>query len=148
MPIALALLPAFKPLLIFTVLLVIKMTLMGGLTANARRKSGVVVNPEDTKVNPGSHPEPQEAPTTLRVKRAHQNDLETIPLFLIMALIFTLSGGSATGGWAYFGLFFAARTLHSIAYLNGLQPWRTIAFFVGMLCQLGLGVQLIMKALS
>lgn len=147
MPIALALLPAFKPLLIFTVLLLLKMSLVGGLTANTRRKSGVVVNPEDTKVNPGSHAEPQEAAETLRVKRAHQNDLENIPGFLILALIFTLAGGSASGGWAYFGLFFAARTLHSIAYLNGLQPWRTISFFVGLLCQLGLMVQLIMKAL-
>lgn len=147
MPIALALLPAFKPLLIFTVLLLLKMSLVGGLTANTRRKSGVVVNPEDTKVNPGTHSEPQEAAETLRVKRAHQNDLENIPGFLILALIFTLAGGSANGGWAYFGLFFAARTLHSIAYLNGLQPWRTISFFVGLLCQLGLMVQLIMKAL-
>jgi len=147
MPIALALLPAFKPLLIFTVLLLLKMSLVGGMTANTRRKSGVVVNPEDTRVNPGTHPEPQEAAETLRVKRAHQNDLENIPGFLILALIFTLAGGSASGGWAYFGLFFAARTLHSIAYLNGLQPWRTISFFVGLLCQLGLMVQLIMKAL-
>ena len=36
-------------------LLLLKMSLVGGMTANTRRKSGVVVNPEDTKVNPGSH---------------------------------------------------------------------------------------------
>jgi len=31
--------------------------------------------------------------------------------------------------------------------LNALQPWRTAAFFVGQLAQLGIMVQLLMKLL-
>ena len=80
---------------------------------------------------------------TLRVKRAHTNDLENIPGFLVLATLFTLAGGSATAGWGYFGAYFAVRTLHTICYLNALQPWRTAAFFAGQLLQLGLMVQLL-----
>lgn len=139
-------LPAYKPLILFSSLLVLKMGALAFATANRRRLAKVVVNPEDVGVNPGSHVEPQEAPETMRAKRAHLNDLENIPAFLVVALLFTLSGGSATGGWAYFGTYFAARLLHSVFYLNSVQPWRTAAFGVGQLAQLGLIVQMLMTA--
>ena len=136
--------PAFAPLVLFSVLLVLKMGAAAFVTANARRKSRVVVNPEDVGLNPGSHAEGEDAPATLRAKRAHLNDVENIPAFLVLALIFTLTGCSATAGWAYFGTYFAARTLHTICYLNSIQPWRTAAFFVGQITQLGIMVQLLM----
>jgi uncharacterized MAPEG superfamily protein len=137
-------LPAFAPLVLFSVLLVLKMGAVAFITSNERRKSRVVVNPEDTRVNPGSHAEPEEAPATLRVKRAHLNDVENIPAFLILALIFTLAGCSATAGWAYFGVYFTARTLHTIFYVKAVQPWRTAAFVLGQLVQLGVIVQLVL----
>jgi uncharacterized MAPEG superfamily protein len=139
-------LPAFRPLLLFSALLVLKMGAVAIATSNARRKAKVVLNPEDTKVNPGSHAGSAEAPETLRAKRAHLNDVENIPGFLILALLYTLTGCSAAAGWAYFGVYFGARTLHTIFYLNAVQPWRTAAFFVGQLAQLGIVVQLLMKA--
>ena len=139
-------LPAYKPLILFSTLLVVKMFAVGIITANRRRLSGVVSNPEDVGVNPGSHAEPQEAPETLRAKKAHLNDLENIPGFLVLALLYTLSNGTTTGGWAYFGTYFAARVLHSAFYLNGVQPWRTAAFFVGQLAMFGVVVQLLLTA--
>lgn len=139
-------LPAFQPLALFSALLILKMGAVAFITANTRRKSGIVVNPEDTKVNPGTHPEAQEAPATLRAKRAHQNDVENIPGFLFLSLLYTLEGGSSTGGWVYFGFYFAMRTLHTLFYFNEAQPWRTIAFALGQLTQLGLIVQVLMKA--
>jgi uncharacterized MAPEG superfamily protein len=140
-------LPCAKPLVVFSVLLVFKMGAIAFATANLRRKAKVVVNPEDTGVNPGSHVEPQEAPATARAKRAHLNDLENIPAFLFIALLFTLTGGPANGGWAYFGVYFVARTLHTITYLGGKQPWRTVSFGIGQLTLLGLLVQLLMTVL-
>lgn len=137
-------LPAFVPLVLFSVLLVLKMGAVAFITSNERRKSKVVVNPEDTRVNPGSHTESEEAPATLRAKRAHLNDVENIPGFLILALLFTLTGASATAGWAYFGAYFAARTLHTIFYVKAVQPWRTAAFALGQLLQLGVMVQLVL----
>ena len=139
-------LPAFRPLVLFSVLLVLKMGAVAFATSNARRKAKIVLNPEDTKVNPGSRAASEEAPATLRAKRAHQNDLENIPAFLVLALLFTLAGCSATSGWLYFGTYFAARTLHTIFYLNAVQPWRTAAFFVAQLTQLGILIRLLMLA--
>ena len=43
-------LPAAKPLIVFSVLLVLKMVGVAFATANARRKAGVVVNPEDAQI--------------------------------------------------------------------------------------------------
>lgn len=140
-------LPAYRPLAFLACFLVLKMAAVAFVTANNRRRAKVVVNPEDTGVNPGSHVEAQEAPGTLRAKRAHLNDLENIPAFLICALLFTLSGASTTAGWAYFGLYCFARTLHTIFYLNELQPFRTIAFAIGQITLLGVLVQLVMRAL-
>jgi MAPEG family len=59
--------------------------------------------------------------------------------------IFTLSGGSATAGWVYFGIYFAARTLHTVFYLRAMQPWRTAAFGVGQLTQLRIMVHLLLR---
>ncbi len=140
-------LPAFQPLVLFSVLLVLKMGAVAFVTANARHKAKVVLNPEDTGVIPGSHASGEEAPATLRAKRAHLNDVENIPGFLVLALLFTFTGCSALAGWAYFGVYFVARALHTIFYLNAIQPWRTAAFFVGLLTQLGIMVQLLMKVL-
>jgi uncharacterized MAPEG superfamily protein len=136
-------LPAFAPLVLFSVLLVLKMGAVAFVTSNARRKAGRVLNPEDTLVNPGSEAAPEEAPAVLRAKRAHLNDVENIPGFLILALLFTLTGASSTAGWAYFGVYFAARALHTFFYLNAMQPWRTAAFFVGQLAQIGIIVHLL-----
>ena len=140
-------LPAFQPLVIFSALLVLKMGGVAFATANARRKAQVVVNPEDVGVNPGSHVEPADASSTMRYKRAHLNDVENIPAFMILALLFTLLGASATAGWAYFGVYFLARLLHTVFYVNAMQPWRTAAFAIGQLTLLGIIVQLLMKAL-
>jgi uncharacterized MAPEG superfamily protein len=137
-------LPAFGPLVLFSVLLVLKMGAVAVATSLARRNAKLVLNPEDTKVNPGSRAASEEAPDVLRAKRAHLNDVENIPGFLVLALLFTLTGCSALAGWAYFGTYFAARTLHTVFYLNAVQPWRTAAFFVGQLAQLGIVVQLLM----
>jgi len=140
-------LPAFQPFILFSTLLALKMGAVAVMTALARSRSKVVVNPEDVPVNPGSHPESSDAPATLRAKRAHLNDVENIPVFLVLALVFTMTGCSATAGWAYFGAYFVARTLHTTFYLRAVQPWRTATFALGQLTQLGIIVQLLIKAL-
>ena len=140
-------LPAFQPLVLFSVLLALKMGAVGFLTALRRFGSKVVVNPEDVPVNPGSHAEIEEAPATLRAKRAHLNDIENIPVFLVLALLLTMTGVSSAVGWGYFGLYFVARSLHTTFYLNAIQPWRTAAFAVGQFTQLAMMIQLLFYAL-
>jgi glutathione S-transferase len=142
-----AALPAFQPLVVISVLLALKMVAVAFVTAKARFDSKVVLNPEDAPVNPGAQARREEADSTLRAKRAHLNDVENIPVFMILALLFTFTGCSATAGWAYFGVYFVARTLHTIFYLRAVQPWRTAAFAIGQLTQLGIIVQLLMRVL-
>jgi glutathione S-transferase len=144
---AITALPAFEALVIFSVLLALKMAAVAFVTAKARFDSKVVVNPEDAPVNPGSRPGNEDAAATLRAKRAHLNDVENIPVFMVLALLFTLTGCSATAGWVYFGVYFVTRTLHTIFYLNAIQPWRTAMFAIGQLTQLGIMVQLVMRVL-
>lgn len=140
-------LPAYQPLVLCSVALVFKMGAVAFATANARRKAKVVVNREDMMVNPGAVAEAQEAPETLRCQRAHRNDVENIPGFLLLAMLFALSGGSARAAWAYFGVYTVVRVLHTVFYLNEKQPFRTICFGIGQLCQLGLAVNLVLQAL-
>jgi uncharacterized MAPEG superfamily protein len=140
---SLATLPAFQPLVLFAVLLILKMGAVAFITSNERRKAKVVLNPEDVGVNPGSRAHGEEAASTLRAKRAHLNDVENIPVFLVLALIFTVAGCSATAGWVYFGVYFVARVLHTVFYLKAVQPWRTVAFGVGQFTQLGMIVHLL-----
>jgi len=66
---------------------------------------------------------------------------------MILALLLTLTGCSAMVGWAYFGVYFIARMLHTIFYLRAVQPWRTAAFAIGQLTQLSIMVQLLMRVL-
>ncbi|MGH8366157.1 MAG: MAPEG family protein [Pseudomonas sp.] len=35
-------------------------------------------------------------------------------------------------------MFTAARVMHTVMYLSGRQPWRTLAYGVGVLCLSGL----------
>src|SRR6266851_2786704 len=67
----------------------------------------------------------------LRVRRAHRNDLENILPFFVVSFLYVLTKPSYGAAAIYFWGFLAARVLHSIFYIRGAQPHRTIAFAVG-----------------
>jgi uncharacterized MAPEG superfamily protein len=112
-----------------------------------RGKAKSFVNPEDAKAFKGEAVTQDAAPVE-RAKAAHRNALENIPLFAILGLLYVNTGGSASAALAYFVTFVVARWLHSIFYLAGLQPWRSIAFFVSLLVNIGLSVQLVVAAMA
>jgi uncharacterized MAPEG superfamily protein len=87
-------------------------------------------------------------PAVAQAMAAHNNALESFVPFAILGWLYVYSGGSATGASAYFITFTVARWLHSIVYLRGLQPWRTLLFVIGFMVNLGLSVQLLIKALG
>src|SRR5206468_5485681 len=66
-----------------------------------------------------------------RVRRAHRNDLENILPFFVLSFLYVLTKPSYGAAAIYFWGFLAARVLHSIFYIRGAQPHRTIAFAVG-----------------
>ena len=68
------------------------------------------------------------------------NDLESIPITLIIAWASLLSPWSAKAHSLLVITYTVARVLHTVSYANSLQPHRAIAWFVGVLTMLFLGV--------
>lgn len=121
----------FKIYAVCSSILALQMLVLGGMTAATRAKHKGFMNPEDVKVSFGNAELIQaEHPDTARVMRAHRNMLETLPLFYALGFIYLFAGAPKTGAIACFLTFTVARVLHSIVYLKGLQPWRTIFFAI------------------
>lgn len=76
--------------------------------------------------------------TLERYTKLWQNDLESIPFFLLISLAFTMLGGDAFWGAVYFTVFTCARISYSICYINGFQPWRGMSWDTGLVSMLAL----------
>lgn len=116
--------------------LAIKMWSNSAIQVFGRFRNKQFVLPEDAKIfgkflGGNLAPANSEHMSVNRAARCWQNDLENIPLFLILALGFVLIGGSTSWGMIYFGVFAIARVLHTLFYLLAIQPWRTIVYEVG-----------------
>jgi glutathione S-transferase len=138
--------PALKLYALVAALLGVHMILIALWTGTVRVRHKQWVNPEDAKLNKGAQAE-QDHPEVQRVKRAHQNALENVLPFIAIGLAYALSGPSKTGAQAYFFTFLGARVLHSIFYLWGRQPFRTLMFATGVLAMLGMAVHVIRAAI-
>ena len=71
-------------------------------------------------------------PIVQRASACWRNDLENIPIFLLIALAFTLTGGQPGFALFYFGIFTLSRIAHTIFYLRPTQPWRNLVYQVGV----------------
>ena len=82
----------------------------------------------------------EELPIVQRASVCWRNDLENIPMFLIIGLGFVLADGPARAGLLYFGLFTLARIAHTIFYLRPTQPWRNFAYQLGVLMTVAMAI--------
>jgi uncharacterized MAPEG superfamily protein len=126
---------------ITAIVLALKMALISIVQGRARTSAGIFTNPEDAKAFGGQQAS-AEAPMVERANKAWRNDLENIPIFLIIAWIYVAAGLSTGAFVIYCIVFMAARIIHTICYLNAIQPGRTIAFTVGALTMLALMIHL------
>jgi microsomal prostaglandin-E synthase 1 len=143
--------PSFKLYAICCSILSLQMLVLGAVTAATRANRQHYLNPEDASVSRKDAKLVEggvDHPDVARVQRAHRNLLESLPLFFALGLIFVLAGGSPLGAKICFGAFTGARVLHSIVYIKGIQPWRTIVFAIGLLSLVGLIVQILMAVLA
>jgi glutathione S-transferase len=138
--------PALKLYALVAALIGVQMLLLALWTGTVRTRHKQWVNPEDAKLNKGDQKD-QDHPDVQRVKRAHQNAIENAVPFFAIGLLYALSGASKTGAQAYFFTFLGARVLHSIFYLWGRQPFRTLMFAAGVLATLGMAYQVIRAAI-
>ena len=126
------------------IILTLKMSAISVVQGVARTRAGSFINPEDARTF-GAATAAEEAPMVKRAARAWHNDLENIPIFLILGWIYVTAGLSATTFLVYCAIFVVARIVHTICYLNGIQPLRTIVFTVGALTTLAMLIQLLVK---
>ena len=115
---------------IATIVLMVNICFLWGYSGAVRGKTQKAVNEEDA-ARPNVAHDPVDPPPVARVLRAHANAQASIYPFLFLGLVFVLAGGDATLGKVLFGIFTIARICHSIVYLKGIQPWRTIFFVLG-----------------
>src|SRR5215831_5853457 len=126
---------------ITTIVLALKMAAISIVQGRARLGAGIFTNPEDAK-RFGGQQASAEVPMVERASRAWRNDLENIPIFLILAWIYVYAGLAPYAFVIYCIIFMIARVIHTICYLNAIQPGRTIAFTVGALTMLAMIVHL------
>ncbi|MEL6184992.1 MAG: MAPEG family protein [Myxococcota bacterium] len=125
-----------------TALLWLKMTGVAMLQGVVRLRSGRFRRPEDAEYFGRGRGVVDDPPLAVLGQAVLRNDLETVPLFLLLLLAFALSGASASGVAAYGGLFLSSRLVHTAAYLRPRQPLRNLAFGVGTLTTLTLSVHM------
>lgn len=140
--------PVLKAYAITLVALYFKTFLNSGYQGRHRIGNQAFVYPEDAKLfGKGVEPVAEDLPAVQRGSAAWRNDVENIPLFLFLGLVYYLVEASPGAAPAYFYTFLVARIFHTIALIGGLQPWRFIAFVLGQLCMMGMAVQILMTVL-
>jgi len=134
--------PAFVAYAITGMILCVNMIGVWAYSGTVRGKTKTTINAEDAKQFKAPLVD-HDPPEVARVLRAHANAAANIYPFLFLGLVFVLAGGSATAAEIIFGAFTVSRLVHSIAYLAGKQPWRSLAFGAGGLATLALMVNIV-----
>jgi glutathione S-transferase len=127
--------PAVRVFAFWYLVLAIKMLMLIFRTSAARMKTSTYASPEDyTAVGATAPPGGAGHDDGIeRLRRALQNDLENVLPFFGVGLIYAMSGPSLGMARLLFAGFALSRVAHTIFYLRGNQPHRSIAFALGML---------------
>jgi glutathione S-transferase len=117
-----------------TVALFLKMFCLSAYQGYHRIGKRVFAIPEDARAFGRGAAAAQELPQVQRAQLAWRNDVENIPIFLSLGIVYVMVDAAPTAGPYLFVGFTIARIVHTLAYLAGLQPWRTIAYAAGIVC--------------
>ncbi|XP_028147278.1 microsomal glutathione S-transferase 1 [Diabrotica virgifera virgifera] len=119
-----------RSLLFYCSVLVLKMMFMSILTGSKRYKHKAFANPEDAIRR---HVKPKVSEHVERVRRAHLNDIENIPLFFVTGLIYTLTNPAVYLAKTFFLAYTLARIGHTVVYavVPIPQPARGLCWMVG-----------------
>ncbi|VVC94192.1 microsomal glutathione S-transferase 1 [Leptidea sinapis] len=132
--------PAVRSFVVYSSVLGLKVLAMSFLTARQRFRKKVFANEEDAKTDKKSVVK-YDDPDVERVRRAHLNDLENIPVFWVLGALYLTTGPSAAVATTLFRAYTAGRILHTLVYaVKPLpQPARALAFAVPMFISLFMG---------
>ena len=137
--------PTVEFFMLCAAVLTLKMIVTGSGIGALRVTRGVFISAEDYAFA-GTAPAAADE-LIERLRRAHQNDLENILPFFVVGFLYTLTGPSYDVVWWLYSTFTQARILHTICYLLGLQPWRTLVFEVANLALIAITVLLLLKVM-
>ncbi|XP_025199155.1 microsomal glutathione S-transferase 1-like [Melanaphis sacchari] len=136
----------FRTYVFYTAVLVLKVLAMAPLTAKQRFRKMIFANPEDAKMNSKSKVK-YDDPDIERVRRAHLNDLENIPFFIIVCFGYLLTNPDLHIATNLIRLFVASRIIHTIVYAVIVipQPARGLSWFIGYGTTLYMALQVILS---
>mmetsp|Transcript_40852 Transcript_40852/g.102853 ORF Transcript_40852/g.102853 Transcript_40852/m.102853 type:complete len:161 (+) Transcript_40852:922-1404(+) len=132
----------FRWLVRCTLVLVAKVLLSNVYVGITKLRHQVYTSPEDRRLFTGtasaadSRFSPVPHPAVERAYAVLRNDQENIYPFFIVALLYVLCGGGTWYCKVYMVTFTVSRCLHTLAYMAGVQPWRGIFFFGGLIVTL------------
>ncbi|KOC59381.1 Microsomal glutathione S-transferase 1 [Habropoda laboriosa] len=112
-------------------ILALKLVAVVGLTARYRMKKRIFINPDDAAFVKGAKIANND-PDIERVRRAHLNDLENIPLWFFVTFLWLTTGPAMWLATILIRTFVLARIVHTLAYAVVALPYRALSFFVGM----------------
>ncbi|TRY76030.1 hypothetical protein DNTS_010924 [Danionella cerebrum] len=135
----------------YATIVVLKMMLMSFLTSYFRLTKQAFSNYEDTALVKSSEDRKKLVRVDQdveRVRRCHLNDLENVVPFVMIGLLYALTGPDLSTALLHFRVFVASRFIHTVAYLMALpQPSRGLAFGVGLLTTLSMAYRVLTTAL-
>ncbi|AWP00948.1 putative microsomal glutathione S-transferase 1 isoform 2 [Scophthalmus maximus] len=126
----------FKAFSTYAAIVILKMMLMGPMTGFYRHARGAFSNEEDVSGKSAEEKKKQlrTHPDVERVRRCHLNDLENIVPFVMVGLLYALTGPELSSALLHFRLFAGSRIFHTVAYVGALpQPSRGLSWILGML---------------
>lgn len=84
-----------------------------------------------------------DAPWANRMMRAHRNAVENLAIFAPLVLVLQITGGNSATTAAACMIYFLARATHFVVYTLAIPLLRVPAFFVGVLAQMTLALNLL-----
>jgi len=135
--------PLFASYAFYAAVVIIKMLALTPLTTMKRFAHGVFANPEDQ----GKKKVAYDNQEVERVRRNHLNDLENIPAFLFLGLLYITIQPSPTVALWHFRVFAVTRIVHTLSYQLALQPARVIFFTLGFAVNLSMVLQVLAATL-
>ncbi|XP_012679220.2 microsomal glutathione S-transferase 1 [Clupea harengus] len=135
----------------YATIVTLKMMLMSPLTSYFRLTRKAFANMEDTSLDMSKEDKKKLVrvdPDVERVRRCHQNDLENVIPFLVIGLLYALTGPQLSSALLHFRVFVVSRFCHCVAYLAPLpQPSRALCFVVGLLSTFSMSYRILTTAL-
>jgi len=141
--------PPFATYALFSAALCVLLILIDSAGGGVRASTKTTLNQEDAStVSKGAKLVEADPERVARVMRAHRNALANVVPFLLVMFLYVALGATQSWVLGLCGVFLGARVAHALAYIRGVQPWRTISFVIGQTCTGVAVVQVVRAALA